>query len=48
MKSLGEDFPQDPYEAADGGCPRGIPLPSRIRVNTYRRMNDIPHSWALP
>ncbi|MFQ9127907.1 MAG: hypothetical protein ACLR4Z_15320 [Butyricicoccaceae bacterium] len=25
-KSLGEDFPAGPEEAADGGCPRSIPL----------------------
>ncbi len=25
-KSLGEDFPQDPKEAADGSCPRSIPF----------------------
>ena len=44
-KSLGEDFPQDPKKQMEAvrAVFRSWDNP---RANTYRRMNDIPHSWG--
>ena len=45
-KSLGEDFPQDPKKQLMEAVRAVFRSWDNPRANTYRRMNDIPHSWG--
>ena len=45
-KSLGEDFPQDPKKQLMESIRAVFRSWDNPRANTYRRMNDIPHSWG--
>ncbi|MCI7126064.1 MAG: pyruvate, phosphate dikinase [Agathobaculum sp.] len=45
-KSLGEDFPQDPRKQLMEAVRAVFRSWDNPRANTYRRMNDIPHSWG--
>ena len=42
----GEEFPQDPKEQLMGAVKAVFRSWDNPRANTYRRMNDIPHSWG--
>lgn len=45
-KSLGSDFPQDPKVQLMESVRAVFRSWDNPRANTYRRMNDIPHSWG--
>lgn len=45
-KSLGHDFPQDPKQQLMEAVRAVFRSWDNPRANTYRRMNDIPHSWG--
>ena len=45
-KSLGEEFPQDPKKQLMEAVRAVFRSWDNPRANTYRRMNDIPHSWG--
>lgn len=45
-KSLGKDFPQDPKVQLMEAVRAVFRSWDNPRANTYRRMNDIPHSWG--
>ena len=45
-KSLGEDFPQDPKKQLMEAVRAVFRSWDNPRANTYRRMNDIPHSFS--
>ena len=45
-KSLGNDFPQDPKVQLMEAVRAVFRSWDNPRANTYRRMNDIPHSWG--
>jgi len=45
-KSLGEDFPQDPKKQLMEAVRAVFRSWDNPRADTYRRMNDIPHSWG--
>jgi len=45
-KSLGQDFPQDPNKQLMEAVRAVFRSWDNPRANTYRRMNDIPHSWG--
>ena len=44
--SLGHDFPQDPKQQLMEAVRAVFRSWDNPRANTYRRMNDIPHSWG--
>ena len=45
-RSLGHDFPQDPKQQLMEAVRAVFRSWDNPRANTYRRMNDIPHSWG--
>ena len=45
-KSLGHDFPEDPKQQLMEAVRAVFRSWDNPRANTYRRMNDIPHSWG--
>lgn len=45
-KSLGEEFPQEPKKQLMEAIRAVFRSWDNPRANTYRRMNDIPHSWG--
>ncbi len=46
LAEKGSEFPQDPKVQLEGAIEAVFRSWDNARANTYRRMNDIPHSWG--